>query len=433
MDALEFGLTVKKPGFNLFVSSDSPTSKLGVISSYVSQISEKEVKAHDWIYVFNFKKRGEPLAISLASGKAVLFAKAVDNLVSDLKEEIPAVLGGEDFENTVAVYSSEAAERKSRLYDELEKLCVAHNFQIRSTRAGIETTPMLEGKILSEEEYATLEDKLRKKIEKKRRGLEPQIMEFARSVRRIDRSLKELIDKIKKDYVAEILNALFEEIEASYERSEPISTYLGEMKTYIIDHSEEFLPDLAPEAGSEAEEYEDDFEENKLYKYKVNIFIDNQSLKGSPVLYESNPTFYNLFGKIEKNIEHGTYYTDFSMIRPGAIQKSNGGYLLLHALDLFKHPQIWETLKRVIRSRKAFIEDLGEQVAMIPTSGLKPEPIDLDVKIILFGTSDIYQALTFEDEEFSKLFKVKIDFDYRMNSDLKNITKTLDFIDQHGE
>ena len=172
-----------------------------------------------------------------------------------------------------------------------------------------------------------------------------------------------------------------------------------------------------------------DFEENKLYKYKVNIFIDNESVKGSPVLYESNPTYYNLFGKIEKNIEHGTYYTDFTMIRPGAIQKANGGYLLLHALDLFKHPQIWETLKRVIRSRKAFIEDLGEQVAMIPTSGLKPEPIDLKIKVILFGTGDIYQALTFEDEEFSKLFKVKIDFDYRMKNNLNNISRTVDFID----
>ena len=167
---------------------------------------------------------------------------------------------------------------------------------------------------------------------------------------------------------------------------------------------------------------------DRFRKYRVNLFVDNREKKGAPVVIESNPSYYNLFGKVEKNIDHGMFYTDFTMIKAGAVHKANGGYLVLEASDVFKMPSVWDTLKRMLRNRLGFIEDMGEQFSMFATSGIRPEPIPLDVKVILIGTDDIYHLLFELDEEFAKIFKIKSDFDYKMPRNKKNINSYVSFI-----
>jgi len=160
----------------------------------------------------------------------------------------------------------------------------------------------------------------------------------------------------------------------------------------------------------------------------INVFVDNSDCKGAPVVIESNPTFYNLFGKIEKNVDHGVYLTDFTMVKNGSLHRANGGYLVLNATDIFRTQAIWETLKRVLRNREAFIEDMGEQFSFVPTSGLRPQPVPLDLKVVLIGNDDIYHLLYEEDEEFHKIFKIKADFDYKMPRAPKNIASYVSFV-----
>ena len=167
---------------------------------------------------------------------------------------------------------------------------------------------------------------------------------------------------------------------------------------------------------------------DRFSKYKVNLFVDHSQTKSAPVIIENNPTYYNLFGKIEKNVEHGMYLTDFTMVKSGSIHRASGGYLVLNALDIFRTGSIWETLKRILKNNKGFIEDMGEQYSLLPTSGLRPEPIPLDLKVILIGTEDIYHILYHEDEEFHRIFKIKADFDYKMERNSKTIKNYASFI-----
>ena len=169
-------------------------------------------------------------------------------------------------------------------------------------------------------------------------------------------------------------------------------------------------------------------ERDPMRKYKVNVFVDNTKTEGAPVIIETNPTYYNLFGRIEKNVEHGMYLTDFTMIKSGAVHRANGGYLVLNAMDIFKTPSIWDTLKRVLKNRLGFIEDMGEQYSLIPTSGSRPEPVPLDMKVILIGNDEIYHLLYEMDEDFHKIFKIKADFDHKMERKKSTINSYASFI-----
>ena len=196
----------------------------------------------------------------------------------------------------------------------------------------------------------------------------------------------------------------------------------------MTDDVKENLLDFAEEENEEAEQQIVFEDKDRFNKYRVNVFIDHSLTTEAPIVIENNPTYYNLFGKIEKNVEHGMYLTDFTMIKPGSIHKANGGYLVLNAIDIFRAGNIWDTLKRVLRNRKGFIEDMGEQYSLLPTSGLRPDAIPLDLKVVLIGNEDIYHILYHEDEEFRKIFKIKADFDFKMERNAKNMKSYVSFI-----
>jgi lon-related putative ATP-dependent protease len=204
-----------------------------------------------------------------------------------------------------------------------------------------------------------------------------------------------------------------------------VAEYLYDVKKHMLENLLDFV-EAEEQAESEMQFLPE--ERDKFRKYRVNVFIDNTQSKGAPVIIETNPTYYNLFGRIEKNVEHGMYLTDFTMIKAGAVHRANGGYLVLNAMDIFKTPSIWDTLKRVLKNRLGFIEDMGEQYSLLPTSGLRPIPIPLDIKVILIGNDEIYHVLFDGDEDFQKIFKIKADFDHKMPRIPANINAYASFI-----
>lgn len=430
--AIGLGLGIQKPGYNIYVAGIPGTGKNSVIRTFLKKTAEKCPSPGDWVYVYNFKNTESPHAMELATGVAKNFKKQMDEFIEQLTEELVDAFQSEEYENNVNTTVNLGNEKKSRLFSDLEKAAKAKNFGVKSTRMGIVTVPIIEGKPLSEKDYSDLTDEQKEKIESERNLLEPEVLDFARKVRAIENDTKEKLDEIQSEIGNYVLAQALAPFLKQYKDEKNIIEYLEEVKKHILENLHDFLPDDEDD-DSEGEEgasiAAQHLKKGDPYlPYRVNVFVDNTDIQGAPIIIENNPTFYNLFGKIEKNIEYGVYTTDFKMIKAGSIARANGGYLVLNAIDILRTPHVWETLKRVVKNQKLFIEDLGEQYSILATSGLRPEPIPLDVKIVLIGSDWIYRMLYQHDEDFNKIFKIKADFDSDMERNQKTITDYVDFI-----
>ncbi|MGE0173635.1 MAG: Lon protease family protein [Oligoflexales bacterium] len=423
--AINIGLGIRRPGYNIYVAGIQGTGKTSVIKQFLEKWSSNTPPSNDWVYLYNFNSPDSPMATQLPRGEGRIFKKKMDHFIRTLKAEVPLAFQSEEYENTVNSYLSSNNERKSNLFLELEKLAKSMDFVIKSTRVGIETIPVIEGRQLTEKEYNKLGEDKRRDIENRRSQLEPQVLDFARKIRSIEQEAKEYLEKLREELGNQVVSSAMEGLFEDYKDEEFITDYLNQVKEDALENLLEFIED--EEKDEEGPAYAPP-DRDRFNKYKVNVFVDNSNLDSAPVIIENNPTYYNLFGKIEKNVEHGMYLTDFTMIKNGAIHRANGGYLVLNALDILRTPSIWDTLKRILRNRLGFIEDMGEQYSLLPTSGLRPKPISLDLKVILIGNDEIYHILFAEDEEFHKIFKIKADFDFKMDRTPKNIESYVSFV-----
>jgi predicted ATP-dependent protease len=429
--AITVGLGIQKPGYNIYVAGVQGTGKTSVIRTFLKKTAKSQPTPGDWIYVYNFKSPEMPRAIAMKTGAAKKFKKDMDEFVEVLADELPAALQSEEYENKVNATVNASNDKKTKLFNELEKSARGMNFGVKSTRMGIVTVPIIDGKPLSEKEYSELTEHQKEEIETARNNLEPEVLDFARRVRGIEAETRILLEELRSEVGNFVLKENLDPLLKMYVDNKEITEYLNEIKENILENLVEFLKKNEGEGEDEEGEEPEAMRPRKAdpyVQYRVNVFVDNTESKGAPIIVESNPTYYNLFGKIEKNIEYGIYTTDFKMIKAGALARANGGYLVLNAIDIFRNPQVWETLKRVIKNQKLFIEDLGEQYSLLPTSGLRPEPIALNVKIIIIGSDWIYRTLYQVDEDFNKIFKIKADFDVQMTRNTKHIDDYIRFI-----
>ena len=428
--AITVGLGVQKPGYNIYVAGVQGTGKTSVIRGFLKKTAENQKTPSDWIYVYNFKNTESPRAIEVATGLAKKFKKDMDELIEQLTTEIPDALQSEEYENNVNSTVNSSNEKKAKLFSELERTSKAMNFGVKSTRMGIVTVPIVEGKPLSEKDYADLSDEQKEKIELERNQLEPEVLDFARKVRAIENETKQKLESLRSEIGDYVVSAAMQPLLKEYAENSAVVGYLNEAKEHLLENIEDFAKDDDDEDGDDDESpVPHHLRKGDAYlPYRVNVFVDNTETKGAPIVIETNPTFYNLFGKIEKNIEYGIYTTDFKMIKAGALARANGGYLVLNTIDVLRNPQVWDTLKRVLKNQKLFIEDLGEQYSILPTSGLRPEPIALNVKIVLIGSDWIYRMLYQFDEDFNKIFKIKADFDLQMPRNEETIKDYINFV-----
>jgi len=424
--AINMGLGIRKPGYNIYVAGIQGTGKTSVIRSFLEQWSSDSPRPSDYIYVYDFEDTESPKAIKMPAGEGRKFKKQMDALIKQLRELVPSALQSEDYENAVNAYVSASNERKAKLYAELEKLAKSMDFVIKSTRMGIETIPVVDGRALTEKEYSKLGDVDRESIEDRRSQLEPEVLDFARKVRAIEQETSGFVESLRNDLGLNLVGREIDPLLEEYKDHSEIAAHLTAVKNHILENLLDFVDESHDQEQEPAHLMNE--ERDRFVKYKVNVFVDNTNVQGAPVIIESNPTYYNLFGRIEKNVEHGMYLTDFTMIKAGAIHRASGGYLVLNAMDIFKTTSIWDTLKRALKNRLGFIEDMGEQYSLLPTSGLRPVPIPLDVKVILIGNNDIYHLLHSGDEDFHKIFKIKADFDHRMTRNAETVNAYASFI-----
>lgn len=445
--SMEFGLSMNAPGYNIFVLGSQGTGKSTYTQSVVSKIAAKSNVPNDWCYINNFSEWDKPLAISLPSGKGKEFQKDMDKLIANLTVYIPKAFESSNFQQQKDLLVQKVNERMSSILREIEKIATDAGFGIQQSGQRILLIPLKDNKLITPDEYKELDIEKREEIDSKRTKIASEIDEKIRDGQVSQRKAEEQAMELEKQTAYKAAEPLVRQLKEKYKDIDEIVNYLEKaLKDAAENHSifrsavsvvlDEFVTE-----DQDSLDYADDDEDNlfdakiletkdsknPFTRYKVNLFVNNENNEGAPVIAESNPYYYNLFGKIEYKNQMMTTMTDFTMIKAGAVQRANGGYLILQAKDLLMDPYAWDALKKALKYKQAVVENIGEQSRFIPTVTLKPQPIPLNVKVILVG-SYLYYSLLSGDEDFKKLFKVNVDFDVEMDRTSENIQHYVSFI-----
>ncbi len=427
LSAIDFGLNLDSSGFNIFLLGENGTGRMSTIKTVLEKQSLKMPVPSDWCYVYNFKDPDTPLAISLQAGMAAVFQKDMDELIKTLRVEIPKVFESKEYEKQRSRLIEEFQKKQRDLFSSLEDEAQSKGFSIRKTVSGLLIVPVKKtGEPLTEEEFESLDLNTRKKIEEIGKALQEKLDDVARAVREGEKLLKELLSRLEREAALSAVGHLIEDLKKKYSDNTKLVNYLDNVKEDILEHLDDFK--TTEEQPPPLPFMKLPKSEPTFTRYTVNVLVNNRDCKGAPCIFESNPTYYNLFGRIEHKFQYGIAVTDFSMIKAGSLHRANGGYIVIDALDLLRNIFAYDALKRAIRNKEIKIEDVWEQYRLISTTTLKPEAIPLNVKVILIGSPYLYYLLYNLDEEYRELFKVKADFDSRMPRTEENIKKYALFI-----
>ncbi|WP_025209832.1 ATP-binding protein [Hippea sp. KM1] len=412
--ALEKLSSIASFDHNLYISGElSRDDKYTVIEMLNRFAQNSKTQLYDYCYVNNFKNPKEPKIIKLKPSQGKEFVKCMDDLVDYLIKSVPRIFDSKEYEEKVQDVIRHYDEINKKLYEDLQKKANELDFTVKFSQMGIVVNPVIAGRIITEREYAGLSDDIKKSIEEKRKELEKHIDEFLDKTKELEKEKQEKLKKINDEMSLFVVSPKIDEIRNKFKDNPDIEEYLDEVEDYTLKNISIFLP-------QKNQQFPFFNMPMKYTEYKVNLFVDNSQTRDVPVVYEENPTYYNVFGKLEKQAYFGAFITDFTHIISGSIHKANGGYLLLDAFSVLVNPGVWDTLKKALLSKKSVIEEWSEKYGIIASETLKPEPIDLDIKVVLFGPEYIYDILFSYDEEFKKLFKIKTNFDYSIPKE-KNI------------
>jgi lon-related putative ATP-dependent protease len=427
LHAIDFGLSLESTGFNIFILGEHGTGKMTTVKSFLAQKALGETVPEDWCYVYNFKDSDAPLAISMKPGDAAVFQKDMDETIKILKAEIPKIFESKEYEKQKNMILEESQQQQKELFTNLEEEAKQKGFTLRKTVSGLIIIPVKKtNEPLTEEEYEALDEQSRRKIDEIGRALQDKLNDAVRLIRDSEKKVKESLVKLEKEAVLSAVEHLIDELKHAYSGYEKILIYLSDVQDNILENIDDFK--VQDEQSPQMPLLRLQKPEPTYTRYTVNVLVNNKDCKGAPCIFESNPTYYNLFGRIEHKIQYGIAFTDFSMIKAGSLHKANGGYIVMHALDLLRNLFCYDALKRAIRNHEVKIEDVWEQYRLISTTTLKPQAIPLDVKVILIGNPYLYYLLYNLDEEYRELFKVKADFDNIMERTDGNIHKYSSFI-----
>jgi lon-related putative ATP-dependent protease len=407
--ALEFGLGVKDLEYNIFAAGPPRASKTETIMAYVQKLAAEKPTPPDNIYIHNFKDPERPQSLSLPTGKGRLLKADMEELISALKMQIPEVFESEDYSSRREALMHGFTQERNKILQELDAKAGEEGFILNISPTGLMIFPGKEGKPLSEDELKALSDEARENLRQKSTQLHTEMNEAIRKIRKMEKEFQEKEKKLDQDVALYVVGHHMEELREKYKDLPQVVDYLKDVQEDILRN----IDDLKRRPGTPGP-FPFPTPEPSFIQYQVNVFVDHSETKGAPVVMENNPTYSNLFGAVERRAQFGALVTDFTLIRAGALQRANGGYLVLEALDLLRWFFSYEALKRCLKNGEIKIEDPMEMFGLITTRTLQPQPIPLNIKIILVGDPYIYQLLYIYDEDFHKFFKIKAHFDWRM-------------------
>lgn len=427
--AVEFGLFAKNQGYNIFISGLVGTGKITYAKAAVNKIAATKPAPGDWCYVNNFTNNSQPIVLSLPTGMGHVFCTDMEELIEDIKTEVEKIFGSDDYEQSKNSIIKSFQERRSVLIDSFNDKAEEYGIMPQWSTTGFIGVPMLNGKAIPPEEFQQLDKEEKEKIEKKIVTVHEKAMEVIRRMQELERQMREEIRVLDSKVGLFAAGSLIEEVKEKYRAHAEVVEYLEAIKQDAVKNINDFKASTGEEEPNNPFAFlKKNTQENIRDKYKVNLLVDNRELTGAPIVVESNPTYYNLVGRVEYETRMGMMSTDFTMIKAGALHKANGGYLILNARDVLTNIGAWEALKRILKTQKLFVENLSEQYGMTAMATLKPKPVPIDVKVILIGNPYLYYLMYNHDEEFSKLFKIHADFDTQVESNTDNIQKMARFI-----
>jgi lon-related putative ATP-dependent protease len=421
--ALEFGLGVKDLEYNVYVAGPPRSGKTEAIMAYVAELAAKEPSPPDYIYVYNFRDPEKPQSLNLPKGTGRSLKADMEELITTLRVQIPEVFESEDYSNRREALMHTFTQERNTILQELDAKATGEGFILNISPTGLMIFPGKEGKPLSEDELKALNDDEREQLRQKSTQLHAVMNDAIRKIRKMEKEYQEKEKKLDQDVALYVVGHHMEELREKYKELPQVIAYLNDVQEDILKN----IDDLKKRPAAQGP-FPFPMPEPSFTQYQVNVFVDHSETAGAPVVFENNPTYPNLFGAVDRRAQFGALVTDFTLIRNGAVHRANGGYLVLEALDLLRWFFSYEALKRCLKNGEIRIEDPAEMFGLITTKTLQPQPIPLNLKIIIIGDPFIYQLLYAYDEDFHKFFKIKAHFDSRMRKTDDHVQKFCELI-----
>ena len=417
--ALQFGLAIQEHGFNIYVAGLPGTGRKTAVRAFLEALAREKPVPSDWCYVYNFKDPYYPRALKLPPGRGKVLQEDMQRTVEEARREIPKAFEKEDYTQRKEKIGDALRKKREESFTRLGEEAQEKGFLIQSSPVGLLIIPVVEGNPMSDQEFMALPSETKEEILKKRSVVEEELKQVMKELKLGEKDANEELQKLDREVALFAVGHLFIDLKEKYEDLPQVLDYLKEVQEDILEKIGQFRGggEGTPETMFPIAR----MKELAFRKYQVNVVVDNSKMTGAPVVMEFNPTYNIVFGRIEKESEFGALVTDFTMIRAGSLHRANGGYLVLQMEDVLRNIFSWDGLKRSILNREIAIEDAGERLGFISTKSLSPEAIPLDVKVILIGSPLFYHLLYAYDADFNELFKVKADFDTRMDRNGENI------------
>jgi predicted ATP-dependent protease len=421
VEALKFGIGIRRDGYNLFVLGEPGTGKRTVVRQFLDDKAAREAPPPDWCYVNNFQEAHKPRVMQLPAGTGVKLKNDMEQLMADLRAAIPAVFESEEYRTRRQEMEEKLKEQHEQAFEELRKEAESHSVALVRTPSGMAFAPMRKNEVVSPEDYEKLPDAEKQRIEAVIATLEEHLAKIIHQLPQWRREGQRRIRELDREVTISAVGHLIDDLKKEYVALPVVIEYLATTQQTVIDNVDDFrhTTEETPEITFLGIPISRPGGAPSLRRYQVNVLVDNSASKGAPVVYEDSPTFPELIGRVEHIAQMGALITDFMLIKPGALHRANGGYLMLDARKVLMQPFAWEGLKRVLSAREIRIESLGQALSMVSTVSLEPEPIPLNLKVVLLGEPLLYYLLSEYDPEFSELFKAAVDFglDMQRNGD----------------
>ena len=439
IDAIQFGLEVGKRGYNLFVTGLTGTGKASAIQRHLRVIIDEhktkgvQFPIHDWCYAYNFVDPDKPGMLKLPPGRGKRLQHGLRDLLTTLQEQVPKLFAAEDYSTQKKAIEEEGRLSYQTTMQELEKDAKAENFGIQFGPTGINVFPITsEGKQYESEAFAALPEDEQDLVQQKRNRLLETVRDTMDKLRSIEKETQDRVKNLDLKIAEVRLTDLFHELAESFADFSDVKEHLDSLKAFSLDNLNLFREEheeTVPGPPQVASQFGRIYQTNPFLPFEINVLVDNSGTDAAPIIIESNPTWGNLFGRIERRAFMGTYLSDHTMLKSGSIHQANGGYLVLNARDLLMNPGVWEGLKRIIRNKETRLEDPSEQFGLVAPQGLRPQPVPWDAKVIVTGDEALYRMLsTYDREDFWEMFKVKAEFDSQIDLTPENVAAYCAFI-----
>ncbi|MFO8034886.1 MAG: ATP-binding protein [Candidatus Bipolaricaulota bacterium] len=413
LDALRVGLSIKdeRSRYNIYVSGATGLGKTSAVSYFLHRVSREQETPPDICYVQNFQSPQEPRYLLVPAGRGKELRQDMERCVEFLRRELPKALESDEFKAQAKEERDRYTSQRDQLFQELEGKARELGFTVQRTPVGMNTIPLKpDGEPYSQEEYSALSEEEKSDILRRQEELQEVIGDTFRRLGQLEEGWQESRRKLTKRAAQFLVEPRFCQLSDKYSELERVREFLREVQADILEHVEELRPANKQPTGTPSVPQAQAQTQDRFQRYSVNVLVDRSEEEGAPVVVEENATYTNLVGTVERRVQFGVVTTDFSQIRPGSLHRANGGYLVVSAPNLLRSWMSWDALKTALRTGKVRIEDPAQMLGISSTEGLRPEPVPLDVKVIIIGSPWLYHLLHHYDEDFQKHFSIRADF-----------------------